>query len=86
VPVSADHFKQGRERLLDKGVETLLRRFNDEKGNLVEQEERDKFLNLIKKEDLYMADPYYLGRRQTNLNWSMRSILIDWMMHVLKEY
>ena len=31
-----------------------------------------------------MADPYYLGRRQQHLTWSMRAILIDWMMHVLK--
>jgi hypothetical protein len=34
----------------------------------------------------YMIDSQYIERRQKNLNWTMRAILLDWMMHISYEF
>jgi len=34
----------------------------------------------------YEIDPLYIEKRQKNLNWTMRAILMDWMMHISYEF
>ena len=41
---------------------------------------------LISREAAYAPDPYYFESIQTHINWSMRAILLDWMMEVCMEF
>lgn len=34
----------------------------------------------------YQVDPLYIEKRQKQLSWSMRAILIEWMMHISFEF
>jgi len=34
----------------------------------------------------YEIDPLYIEKRQKNFNWTMRAILMDWMMHISYEF
>ena len=41
---------------------------------------------LISREQSYAPDPYYIERLQPDITWTMRLILIDWMMEVCMEF
>lgn len=34
----------------------------------------------------YQVDPLYIEKKQKNLNWTMRAILIEWMIHISYEF
>lgn len=40
----------------------------------------------LKRELDYMADANYFDKYQKHLSWSMRTILLDWMMEVSAEF
>jgi hypothetical protein len=46
----------------------------------------DTYSNLISREQYYAADSYYLEKCQPELTWTMRLILVDWMMDVCTEF
>jgi hypothetical protein len=46
----------------------------------------DTLTHLVVSEQRCMADPYYLEKSQKHLTWSMRMILLDWMMEVCAEF
>lgn len=41
---------------------------------------------LIMRENDYAPDPHYMDKKQSEINWSMRAILLDWMMEVSMEF
>jgi len=41
---------------------------------------------LISREQCYRPDSYYLEKHQPELTWTMRLILVDWMMEVCAEF
>lgn len=41
---------------------------------------------LISREQEYSPDPYYMEKSQPDLTWTMRLILVDWMMEVCMEF
>ena len=41
---------------------------------------------LAQQEKLYSPDPHYLKSKQPNVNWSMRAVLVDWMLEVSMEF
>lgn len=41
---------------------------------------------LICREQAYSPDPYYIEKLQPDLTWTMRLILVDWMMEVCMEF
>lgn len=48
--------------------------------------EDDMLKYLIQRDQAYSADPYYFEKFQPELNWTMRLILLDWMMEVCSEF
>lgn len=46
----------------------------------------DTISYLIKREGDYAPDPHFLEKRQSLMTWSMRAILLDWMMEVSTEF
>lgn len=42
--------------------------------------------NLINREMDYAPEPHFLEKIQTSMTWSMRAILLDWMMEVSTEF
>jgi hypothetical protein len=58
--------------------------FEQENNNWVIDSETLNFLVL--REGVYGADPFVFERRQPNLTWMMRAILLDWMMEVSQEF
>ena len=41
---------------------------------------------LVSRETEYLPDPFYFEKKQTNVTWLMRAILLDWMMEVAMEF
>jgi hypothetical protein len=41
---------------------------------------------LVDRELKYKPDPYYMEKKQPQLTWKMRTILLDWMMEVCAEF
>jgi hypothetical protein len=79
------------DQSMDKsGSPSMISTQEDLMGNLdslhCSHEYRADILNyLIKLEQSYQADPEYMTR-QKDINFKMRSILIDWMVEVTEEY
>jgi G2/mitotic-specific cyclin 3/4 len=49
-------------------------------------EEAEAVCFLDQRQICYEIDPLYIEKRQKNLNWTMRAILVDWMMHISFEF
>jgi len=50
------------------------------------KEEFDTLEYSISRELIYTPDPYYLDKSQTGLYWTMRLILLDWLMKLSTEF
>jgi hypothetical protein len=48
--------------------------------------EIETIIGLEQRQTKYVVQPNYIELRQKNLNWFMRAILVDWMMHVCYEF
>lgn len=49
--------------------------------------EIDTISHLYERQELkYLPDPFYIEKHQPHINWSMRAILLDWMMEVACEF
>eukprot|EP00357_Protocruzia_adherens_P002605 CAMPEP_0115028848 /NCGR_PEP_ID=MMETSP0216-20121206/36597_1 /TAXON_ID=223996 /ORGANISM="Protocruzia adherens, Strain Boccale" /LENGTH=520 /DNA_ID=CAMNT_0002405215 /DNA_START=1 /DNA_END=1563 /DNA_ORIENTATION=+ len=55
----------------------------DENASVIDTE---TLTYLIKQDSLYSADPFYFETKQNQITWSMRVILLDWMMEVAMEF
>ena len=80
-----------------RGQDSLLRqeggdgevKWDAEKGRdseLTEVLGLDTLNHMVVSEQRCMADPYYLDKSQSHLSWTMRMILLDWMMEVCAEF
>jgi len=67
-----------------RSIEEELADFNPEINPCAFDSETINFL--IMRENEYCPEPFYLKKKQTQINWTMRAILFDWMMEVCMEF
>ena len=72
--------KQSKE----KSIEDEIANFNPEINPCAF--DSDTINYLIMREANYGPDPHFLEKKQAQINWSMRAILLDWMMEVCMEF
>ena len=65
-------------------IDEELAQFNQENNTCAIDTETISYL--IMREIDYSPDPYYLEKKQCNVTWIMRAILLDWMMEVCMEF
>ncbi len=67
-----------------RSIEEELAEFNPEINPCAFDSETISYL--ILRENDYCPEPHYLKKKQSQINWTMRAILFDWMMEVCMEF
>ena len=65
-------------------IDEELAQFNQENNTCAIDTETISYL--IMREIDYSPDPHYFEKKQPNITWIMRAILLDWMMEVCMEF
>ena len=65
-------------------IDEELAQFNQENNTCAIDTETISYL--IMRETDYSPDPHYFEKKQPNITWIMRAILLDWMMEVCMEF
>lgn len=75
-----------RTALQDRTEDMVFGVERDLEEDFVGVVDMDTLNYLIARESPYSADPYYFERSQPFITWTMRVILMDWMMEVCMEF
>ena len=63
-----------------------IRDFEDKIDEINAMADAESVCFLDQRSICYEIDPLYIEKRQKNLSWLMRAILMDWMMQVSFEF
>lgn len=66
--------------------EELLEREEHANEEISVDSDSETYNLLISREHIYTPDSYYLEKYQPDLTWTMRLILVDWMMDVCADF
>jgi hypothetical protein len=79
-------FKNLKEQYPTRNFDAEIKEFESQERMYIIQEQSESVTYLGGRETFYYIDPYEIKKKQSNLKWLMRAILMGWMMEIHMTY